>query len=113
MTKKGVFVVHSWTPLPSRFTDGQTVRTADVSDRRARSKRRGTTWPPSGVDMQYVSIAADGVELYPINLRYAWPSELDLMAQLAGLGSARGYGGWHGEPFVSTSYDQVAVYRRA
>ena len=30
-------------------------------------------------------IDSDGVQLFPVQGRYAWPSELDLMAQLAGL----------------------------
>ena len=30
----------------------------------------------------------DGVRLFPVSLRYAWPAELDLMAQLAGRGCA-------------------------
>ena len=30
-------------------------------------------------------LSRDGVRLYPIVCRYAWPSELDLMARIAGL----------------------------
>ena len=34
---------------------------------------------------QQVVITAGGIKLYPIKVRYAWPSELDLMARLAGM----------------------------
>ena len=37
--------------------------------------------------------------LYPIVTRYAWPSELDLMARIAGLRLKERWGGWGGEPF--------------
>jgi hypothetical protein len=45
--------------------------------------------------------------------RYVWPSELDLMARLAGLRLRDRWGGWRGEPFTGTSADQVVVYEKA
>jgi SAM-dependent methyltransferase len=44
--------------------------------------------------------------------RYVWPSELDLMARLAGLQLRDRWSGWNREPFDSTSVDQVVVYER-
>ncbi|MFX0539237.1 class I SAM-dependent DNA methyltransferase [Ornithinimicrobium sp. Y1847] len=43
--------------------------------------------------------------------RYIWPSELDLMAQLAGLRLESRYADWSGEPFTATSPSHVSVYR--
>ena len=53
-----------------------------------------------------------GTELFPVALRYAWPSELDLMAQLAGLDLEARHGGWHGEPFTDASSVHISVYRK-
>ena len=112
LTKKGQFVVHTWTPLPSRFDDGQTVRTADVSDSGVSIEAARHDQATQRVDVQYISISEDGgVELYPIHLRYAWPAELDLMARIAGLRLTERYGGWRGEPFVGTSPEHISVYR--
>jgi hypothetical protein len=47
-----------------------------------------------------------------ISLRYAFPSELDLMARLAGLELVDRWGGWSGEPFTSASTDHVSVFGR-
>ncbi|CAG7572861.1 methyltransferase family protein [Barrientosiimonas humi] len=59
----------------------------------------------------HVRIAADGVRFAPIVCRLAWPSELDLMARLAGLRLEARYGGWHRQPY--TGRDQhVSVYVR-
>ena len=44
--------------------------------------------------------------------RYVWPSELDLMARLAGLRLERRWAGWDKSPFTGTSTSQVAVYRK-
>jgi trans-aconitate methyltransferase len=46
----------------------------------------------------------------PIELRYAWPAELDLMARIAGLRLEHRWGGWSGEPFTGLSPAHVSVY---
>ena len=45
--------------------------------------------------------------------RYVWPSELDLMARLAGLRLLDRWSGWDRAPFTSDSTTQVAVYQKA
>jgi SAM-dependent methyltransferase len=45
--------------------------------------------------------------------RYAWPSELDLMAQLAGLRLSRRWSGWDREPFNSASASHVSTWVKA
>jgi hypothetical protein len=45
--------------------------------------------------------------------RYAWPAELDLMAQMAGLGLRERWGGWTRVPFTSLSTDHVSVWEKA
>jgi SAM-dependent methyltransferase len=114
LTKNGQFVVHTWTPRPSRFVDDQTVRAADVGDAGVSIEAAVHHVAEQRIDVQYLSIGDDGkVELFPIHLRYAWPAELDLMARLAGLRLAERFGGWRQEPFTDASAEHVSVYRRA
>lgn len=42
--------------------------------------------------------------------RWAWPSELDLMAQLAGMALKARYGGWNREPFTASSPAHVSIW---
>jgi SAM-dependent methyltransferase len=42
--------------------------------------------------------------------RYVWPSELDLMARIAGLKPRERWSGWHREPFTNESTKLVAVW---
>ena len=42
--------------------------------------------------------------MYPVELRYIWPSELDLMAERAGLRLRERWGGWKREPFDATGW---------
>jgi len=44
--------------------------------------------------------------------RYVWPSELVLMASLAGFGLKDRWGGWDRTPFTSDSASQVAIFER-
>ena len=44
--------------------------------------------------------------------RYVWPSELDLMARLAGFRLRHRWAGWDRTPFTSESTSQVAVFEK-
>jgi SAM-dependent methyltransferase len=58
-------------------------------------------------------VVDDGrVSSYPVEGRYAWPSELDLMARLAGMRLRERWGGWNREPFTSLSRSHVSVYAK-
>jgi hypothetical protein len=62
------------------------------------------------VDATHVVIRDGDVRLYPVRLRYAWPSELDLMAELAGLRLRDRWGGWDRAPFEASSTKHISVY---
>lgn len=64
------------------------------------------------VDKCHVTFGEAGFRFEPLALRYIWPSELDLMARLAGLRLRDRWGGWSGEPFDSRSIRHVSVYGR-
>jgi len=58
------------------------------------------------LDESHVVLSPEGLRFFPIVTRYAWPSELDLMARIAGLRLRDRWGGWEREPFTSTSRNQ-------
>jgi hypothetical protein len=45
--------------------------------------------------------------------RYVWPSELDLMARLAGMTLRERWGGWKREPFTGDSDTHVSVWEKS
>lgn len=53
-----------------------------------------------------------GSRLFPVEVRYAWPPELDLMAQLAGLRLQARWGDWRRGEFNAQSEKHVSVYER-
>jgi SAM-dependent methyltransferase len=64
------------------------------------------------LEESHVSLSREGVRLNPVVQRYAWPSELDLMARIAGLRLKNRWGGWGEEPFDSGSRTHVSIYGR-
>jgi SAM-dependent methyltransferase len=63
------------------------------------------------LDENHVRLDAAGVHLGPISCRLAWPSELDLMARLAGLRLVDRWGGWEKERYTGEGM-HVSVYGR-
>lgn len=64
------------------------------------------------IDESHVTLSREGIRLNPVVQRYAWPSELDLMARIAGLRLKERWAGWKRELFDSTSTNVVSVYGR-
>ena len=58
----------------------------------------------------YAILGEQGVRVMSVPFRYAAPSELDLMAGMAGLRLRQRTGGWKREPFTSASDLHVSVY---
>ena len=55
----------------------------------------------------------DGVlETFSAPFRYVWPSELDLMARLAGMTLRERWNGWDRAPFTSASRQHVSVWEK-
>jgi hypothetical protein len=65
------------------------------------------------LEESHVILTRDRVRLYPIVTRYVWPSEMDLMARIAGLRLQDRWGGWSREPFTSNPRGNcISVYGR-
>jgi hypothetical protein len=64
-------------------------------------------------DKQTIILTAKGIRLLPVALRYAWPSELDLMGRQARLRLQERYADWDRRPFRSDSTSHISVYRPA
>jgi SAM-dependent methyltransferase len=106
----GRFVIETHVPELQRLPVGETIIPF-------RAEPSGISFDVYDVVTQRFSsqhfVFADGrVESFPVELRYAWPAELDLMARIAGLSLEHRWAGWKGEPFTSLSRGHVSVYRK-
>jgi hypothetical protein len=108
----GRFVLEAFFPDVSRFDNGQRLGTLDVDMRGIQAEASRHDWVSQRIDTQRVHITIDGIKLYPVAVRYAWPAEMYLMARLAGLELKHRWGGWSREPFGQESRSHVSVYRK-
>jgi SAM-dependent methyltransferase len=106
----GVFAIEAFVPDPSRYIRNQnvTVTTIELNEVRLAVSLHDPL--SQTVSSQHVTIANDGTRCYPIQLRYAWPSELDLMARLAGLQLMERWSTWQRAPFSATDSSHVSLY---
>jgi SAM-dependent methyltransferase len=112
LSDRGEFVIEAFVPDPTMYDRGQRVGAARVETDRVQIDASRLDAVAQRVTSQHIWIGAEGIMLLPVQLRYAWPSELDLMARLAGLQLRERYGGWAGEAFTSSSPSHVSVYVR-
>ncbi len=109
----GVFLIEAFVPDPTRFTNGQSVGTSHLESDAVQLDLSRHDAAGQRVTCQHLVIDAAGTRLFPAQLRYAWPSELDLMARLAGLRLRERWGGWSGSRFTSSSTNHVSLYEHA
>ena len=111
LTAGGQFVVEAFVPsYLHRLRDDQYVDAEAVGVTEAVLDVGRHDPVAQRLDETHIVFTRDGVRLYPIVCRYAWPSELDLMARIAGLRLVDRWGGWNHEPFTAASRLHVSVY---
>ena len=109
----GRFVVEAWIPQLEWFTTGSAVSVRILRADRVSLDVARIDPVNQRMETTQVAFTADGqVRLYPANHRYAWPSELDLMARLAGLTLESREEDWRATPFTAHSTTHVSVYRK-
>ena len=108
----GVFLIEVFFPDLARFDRDQRFQTNSVSPTEVNLDASRHDPLAQRVDSVHVVLTESGTRLYPVYLRYAFPSELDLMARLAGLELKERWGGWCREPFTASSRRHVSVYGR-
>jgi SAM-dependent methyltransferase len=107
----GHLVVEAFVPDPARFDRGQRVEARAVTAGGVRLDVARHDPSTQTVFSQQVAITGDGIRLYPVQVRYIWPAELDLMATIAGLTPTHRHGGWSGQPYTADTRIHVSVYR--
>jgi SAM-dependent methyltransferase len=109
----GVFVVEAFVPDLSRFDRDQRIEAERVGLDQVWLGAARHHPVEQRVESQHVLLSEQGIRFYPVQIRYAYPSELDLMARLAGLQLRARFGGWRRDSFTAASAMHVSVYERA
>ena len=113
LTDDGSFVVEGYTPSSyHRLRNDQHVDAKSILVDEVHLSVLTHDMSTQMIEQSHVFLSSAEVRLVPIVQRYAWPSELDLMARIAGLCLKERWSGWNREPFTSTSGNCVSVYGR-
>jgi SAM-dependent methyltransferase len=107
---EGCSVIEVGVPELQRLPPGETIRVFHVSETRWGLDEYDVA--RQGLTSHHFEIVDGGLERLSIPFRYTWPSELDLMAQLAGMRLRERWSGWKRELFTSDSRKHVSVWEK-
>ena len=107
------FLVETFVPDFSAYHDHQSLRTMKIGFKSLWFEAKMHDPTRQVIEYQRVRITEEGTTLVPLVMRYAWPQEIDLMAELAGLTLQHRWGGWKREPFTAESTMHVSLYRKS
>ncbi|GAA2223823.1 hypothetical protein ACFY2R_15600 [Micromonospora olivasterospora] len=93
------------------FQVGPTGWAYDVYDVATQATSSNYVWIVDG-HATFRSIPFRSIPFRSIPFRYVWPSELDLMARLAGRRLRGRWDGWNRAPFTSESRQHVSVWEK-
>jgi hypothetical protein len=106
----GCFVTEVVVPELQRLPPGETVRAFTVTPTHLGFDEHDIV-AQRLVSHHYWVI--DGqLETFSSPFRYVWPSELDLMARLAGMTLRERWSDWNRQPFMSDSRQHISVWEK-
>ena len=106
----GRFVIEVGVPALRRLPPGETVRAFTVTPAHLGFEEYDVA---TQIAFSHHWWVTDGeVETLSAPFRYVWPSELDLMARIAGMRLRERWSGWRREPFTSDSGQHVSVWEK-
>jgi hypothetical protein len=107
----GCFVIEVEIPDLQRLPAGETFRPFDVSPSHLGFDEYDVA--NQGLISHHYSFGDGKGSLVSMPFRYVWPSELDLMARIAGMTRRERWSGWQREPFTSESRKHISVWEKA
>ncbi len=112
LTQKGIFLLEAFVPDLRRFSTPQPILVGGFNEDEVRMEASTHDVTTQRVSSRLVRITDGQVRVYPIEIRYAWPSELDLMARLAGMELKNRWSSWDRRPFGPGSGLHISAYQR-
>jgi SAM-dependent methyltransferase len=106
----GCFLIEVGVPDLRRLPPGETMHVFDASKGHLGIDEYDVA--NQGLVSHHFSLVDGVIERVSMPFRYVWPSELDLMAELAGMRLRDRWSGWRREPFTSESRQHVSVWEK-
>lgn len=107
----GAFVIETFVPDPADAERDQQVQVRSVTENSAEIRLHQYDPAAQTFVRQTITFDRDGVHLKPFAMRYAWPEQIDELAERAGLRLAERWADWDRSPFGPESRSHISVYR--
>jgi SAM-dependent methyltransferase len=107
----GCFVIEVGVPELRRLPPGEYVRVFNISPSRFGFDEY-TDFRGQIVYSHHYWTDAGSLRTFSAPFRFVWPSELDLMARIAGMTLHERWAGWAREPFTDESVSHVSVWKK-
>ena len=106
----GCFVIEVGVPGLQRLPPGETFQPFTVTATKLGFDEYDVA--SQGLISHHYRVVDGQLEVMSMPFRYVWPSELDLMARLAGMTLRERWSTWRREPFTSDSTKHVSVWEK-
>ncbi|MDH3518090.1 MAG: methyltransferase domain-containing protein [Acidimicrobiia bacterium] len=106
----GSFVMEAFVPDVSRFDRNQRVEVVSIDTDEVAIDVAMYDPRDQTVMASNMVFGPDKQRQFPVKLRFSYPSELDLMARLAGMSLVERWGGWDREPYTGVGI-HVSTWR--
>jgi SAM-dependent methyltransferase len=108
---RGCFVVEVGVPDLRRLPPGEDARVFSHTPGYV-GYDRYTDLVAQQATSHHFAVSRAGTREFRMPFRYVWPSELDLMARLAGMSLRDRWAGWDRSPFTGESTSHVSVWQK-
>lgn len=106
----GSFVIECYVPELRRLPPGETIHPFDVTATHLGFEEYD--FATQVAFSHHYWLEHDTLETFSAPFRFVWPSELDLMARLAGMTLRGRWANWQRDPFTAESRSHVSVWAR-
>jgi SAM-dependent methyltransferase len=107
----GCFVIEVGVPDLRRLPPGETVRAFTVTPDYV-GVDEYTDLVNQIMYSHHYRVAGDKLDVFSVPFRYVWPSELELMARLAGMTLRERWSDWKRQPFTAESTSHISVWQK-
>jgi SAM-dependent methyltransferase len=112
LESKGLFAIEAFVPDLSRYQGGQSVRAVQLESQETRLAASMLDSINQIISSQFIVLDNSKINVKPVKIRYIWPSEMDLMARLAGLKLLNHWDDWDQSSFTGNNKKHMSIYGR-
>lgn len=108
----GLVVIEAFIPDLGRFDRGQRVETCRVEREYVVLQATRHDDAAQRLDCAQLILTEEGTDIIPMELRYAWPAELELMARMADLEPRDHWCNWRMDPLTHGAARHISTFAK-